>query len=166
MASKNIKTLEDALVMELRDLLNAEKHVMRALQKMAKKASSEDLKSAFELHKEQTVEQIDRLEKAFEAMGIAPRAKRCHAIEGILEEGKEIMEEEADPAARDAMMIAAAQKVEHYEMASYGTAATWAERLGHDEVARLLRETLEQEKETDAKLTELAESEINEEATV
>jgi ferritin-like metal-binding protein YciE len=155
-----IHNLQDALLEELRDVLSAEKQITRALKQMAKNASNEQLKEAFEEHLAQTEVQIERLEKAFEALDKKPRSKHCDAMEGLLSEGKEIMEEDAEPEVRDAMMIAAAQKVEHYEIATYGTLCTWAETLGLDEVASLLKETLAEEKETDEKLNQLA-AEIN-----
>lgn len=161
-----MKNLEDALVDELRDILHAEKQLTKALAKMAKKASSEELREAFEEHREVTLEQIERLEKAFDVLGKAPRAKKCEGMFGILEEGKEHLEEDAEPSVLDAVMIADAQKAEHYEIASYGTVIAWAEQLGHNEIVRLLEQTLEEEKETDVKLTELAETLANQEAAV
>jgi ferritin-like metal-binding protein YciE len=158
-----LENLQDALLEELRDALSAEKQITKALRQMAKKASHKPLKEAFEEHLKQTEGQIKRLEKAFEALDRKPRAKHCEAMEGLIAEGKEILEEDAAPEVRDAMMIAAAQKVEHYEIATYGTACAWAESLGLDEVARLLQETLEEEKETDEKLNRIA-AEINQEA--
>jgi ferritin-like metal-binding protein YciE len=155
-----IKNLEEAFIDELRDILSAERQITRALKKMAAKASREDLKEAFEEHLEQTDAQITRLEEAFESLGKRPRAQRCEAMAGILEEGEDILQSDAEPEAKDAMMIAAAQKVEHYEIATYGTLCTWAEMLGHDRAQQLLHETLEEEKATDDKLTKLA-SEIN-----
>jgi ferritin-like metal-binding protein YciE len=156
----SISNLHDALVEELRDILSGEKQITRALKKMAKNASSENLKAAFEEHLEQTEGQVERLEKAFAALDLKPRAKHCMGIEGLIDEGKELLEEEAEPEVLDAMLIAAAQKVEHYEIATYGTLCTWADLLGLDEVAGLLKENLAEEKETDEKLTKLA-SQIN-----
>lgn len=161
-----MKNLEDALVDELRDILHAEKQLTKALAKMAKKASSEELREAFEEHREVTLEQIERLEKAFDVLGKAPRAKKCEGMFGILEEGKEHLEEDAEPSVLDAVMIADAQKAEHYEIASYGTVIAWAEQLGQNEIVRLLEQTLKEEKETDVKLTELAETLANQEAAV
>jgi len=158
------KTLQDLLIEQLRDILYAERQIIKALPKMAKKASSEDLKAAFEEHQQQTEGQVERLERVFEQFDLAARGTRCEAMDGLIDEAKSLMEEEADPPALDAGLIAAAQKVEHYEIASYGTVATWAEQLGHQEAARLLRETLEEEKQTDRKLTGLAEGSINLEA--
>jgi ferritin-like metal-binding protein YciE len=159
----SISNLHNALVEELRDILNGEKQITRALKQMAKNANSEELAAAFEEHLEQTEGQVERLEKAFEALDLKPRGKHCAGIEGLIEEGKKLLEEEAEPEVLDAMLIAAAQKVEHYEIAAYGTLCTWADMLGLEEVARLLKETLAEEKETDEKLTELA-SQINVEA--
>ena len=158
-----MQSLHDLFVNELRDLLSAENQILKALPKMAKAASSEELRMGFEEHLEQTKGQVERLQKVFEEIDMAPRAKKCKAMEGLLEEGAEILEMNAEDAVRDAAMIAAAQKVEHYEIAAYGTVRTYAEMLGFDEAARLLQETLDEEGETDKKLTELAQS-INTEA--
>jgi ferritin-like metal-binding protein YciE len=157
------KHLHEALVKELRDVLSAEKQITKALPKMAKNASNDELRAAFEEHLEQTEHQIERLEKVFELLELKPRSSKCEAMSGLIEEGKEILEEDASPGAKDAMLIAAAQKVEHYEIASYGTLCTWAKILGRDDIERLLQETLDEEKETDEKLTLLA-SDINKEA--
>lgn len=134
---------------------------MKALPKMAKKASSSDLAAAFEEHLHQTEGQIARLEEIFRILGKAARGKKCPAIDGIIEEGEEVIKEAKDDTVRDAGMLAAAQSVEHYEIARYGTMKAWADKLGMDEVSALLAETLQEEKATDAKLTELAASEIN-----
>lgn len=158
-----IENLQDALLEELRDVLSAEKQITKALKQMAKKASNEQLQAAFEEHLEQTEGQIGRLEKAFEVLDRKPRAKHCDGMEGLIEEGKKILEEEAAPDVLDAMLIAAAQKVEHYEIATYGTLCAWAESLGLTELAQLLQETLDEEKQTDEKLTELA-AQINQQA--
>jgi len=163
MATKLI-TLQDLLVDQLKDLLYAERQIIKALPKMARKASSSELRSAFEEHLQQTEGQIDRLEQVFERFGVSARGKRCEAMDGLVDEAKSLMDEEAEPAVLDAGLIASAQKVEHYEIASYGCVATWAEQLGQREAARLLRETLDEEKQTDAKLTSLAEGAINLEA--
>jgi ferritin-like metal-binding protein YciE len=156
----SISNLHDALVEEMRDILNGEKQITKALKQMAKNASSAQLREAFEEHLSQTEGQVERLEQAFEALDLKPRGKHCHGIEGLIEEGKKLLEEDAEPEVCDAMLIAAAQKVEHYEIATYGTLCTWAELLGLDEVANLLKENLAEEKETDEKLSQLA-SEIN-----
>ena len=131
---------------------------------MAKAATNEDLKAGFEEHLEQTKTHVERLEKVFELIDKAPRAKKCKAMEGLIEEGAELMEEDIDPDTLDAMLIGAAQKVEHYEIATYGTLVTWAKQLEMEDAASILHETLDEEKETDLKLTELAETGINAEA--
>lgn len=157
-------SLHDLLVIELRDLYHAETQITKALPKMAKAATAPNLKSAFEEHLKQTKGHIERLEKVFDLIGEKAKAKKCEAIEGLIEEGKQLMDENADENVLDAGLIAAAQKVEHYEMASYGCVRTWARQLGHNEAADLLQETLDEEGETDKKLTELAEGMINVEA--
>lgn len=157
-------TLHDAFIDELRDVYDAEKQLTKALPKLAKKATSPELKMGFEAHLRQTEDQIDRLERAFEQLDMPARGKPCKGMRNLIQEGNEMMAEAEDDDTRDAVMIAAAQKVEHYEIASYGTARTWARLLGHDEVAALLEETLEEEKETDQKLTGIAESHVNAEA--
>lgn len=151
-------SLRAAFVDELRDVYSAEKQITKSLKKMIKAASSEELSAAFEEHLAETEGQIERLEKVFESIDLKPRAKHCDAMEGILEEGKELMEEEAEPEVMDALLIAAAQKVEHYEIATYGTLCTWADQLGLTEAKKLLGETLAEEKKTDESLSELAES--------
>lgn len=148
----------------LRDVYYAEKAILKNLPKMARKATSEKLRSAFEEHIDQTEEQVGRLEQIFEIIGKAPRGKRCPAIDGLAEEASEIMQEAEDRTVRDAGMLAAAQAVEHYEIARYGTLAAWAEKLGMTDAVKLLETTLKEEKETDMKLSELALSEINIEA--
>jgi ferritin-like metal-binding protein YciE len=157
------KDLQDALLEEMRDMLSAEKQITKALRKMARKASHDELREGFEEHLEQTEGQIERLERAFETLEQKPRSKRCEAMEGILEEGEHVMEQAEKGDVLDAMMIAAAQKVEHYEIASYGTMRTWAKMLGFKEAERLFRETLDEEKQTDSKLTKMA-SKINQQA--
>lgn len=159
-----LKTLEDALVEELHDVLSAEKQITQALPKMAKKATDPKLKAAFETHLKETEGQIERLNQVFELLGKKATAKTCEAMKGIIKEGESIMDEEADPDVMDAMLIGAAQKVEHYEIATYGTLCTWAATLGLDEVHDLLGENLDEEEETDDMLSELAEAGINEEA--
>lgn len=149
---------------ELRDLYSAETQIVKALPKMAKAASAPELRAAFEEHLAQTEEQVVRLEKIFKNLDVGPRGKKRKAIEGLIEEGKELMKKDAEPAVLDAGLIAGAQKVEHYEIASYGCVRTWAQMLGHDEAAALLQETLDEEGETNQKLTALAESGANEEA--
>jgi ferritin-like metal-binding protein YciE len=159
-----MNSLQDVFVDELRDLLNAEQKIIKTLPKMAKKAGHRELQSAFQEHLEQTKGQVQRLEKIFESMGMAARGKRCKGIEGIIEEGQEMIEESEDQDLTDAVLIGAAQKVEHYEIAAYGTVRTYAQLLGNTQAARLLQQTLDEEKETDRKLTELAEGNINAEA--
>jgi ferritin-like metal-binding protein YciE len=151
-------------VHELRDLYSAEKQLLKALPKMAKAATHEELKEGFEEHLSQTEEHVSRLEEIFEKLGVSGRGEKCAAMEGLIEEGKKILEEEMPDNVRDAALIAAAQRVEHYEIAGYGTAKTFAEILGEDEAVDLLEQTLDEEKETDVKLTELAESTINADA--
>lgn len=158
-----IESLRELLEEELKDIYSAEKQLVKALPKMAKKASSAELKSALEEHLEVTKTQVERLEEVFEALGQSPKAKTCKAMQGLIEEGEEILGEDATDAVRDAGIIAAAQKVEHYEIASYGTVRTWARLCGEEEAADLLQETLDEESEADETLTGLAES-INPEA--
>jgi ferritin-like metal-binding protein YciE len=159
-----LQNLEDAFIQELRDLLHAEKQIARALPQMAKKAESDQLRRAFEEHHRQTEEQAHRLEQVFELLDMKPRGKKCEAMEGLLSEGKEIMSE-AESEVMDAALIAAAQKVEHYEIASYGTICTWAEQLGCERrIVDLLKRSLSEEKETDEKLTRLAEKSANRQA--
>mgnify|MGYP001130354231 CR=1 FL=1 len=157
------KTLQEGLIDELKDIYSAEKQLLRALPKMAKQASSPELKKAFEEHQKQTEEHVHRVEQAFEALDRSPRASKCEAMEGLVEEGDEIIKADAEPHVKDAMLIAAAQKIEHYEIASYGTLCTWADMLGLEEVARPLKQTLAEEKQTDEKLTNIAEQ-VNQEA--
>jgi len=160
----SLESLDDLLQDELKDIYDAEKQITKALPKMAKKASSEELRQAFEEHLRQTEQQIERLEQVFEQLEIPARGKPCEGMKGIIREGQDMISDAEDDATRDALMIAAAQKVEHYEIASYGSARTWATMLGKNEVASLLEETLEEEKETDQKLTGIAESMVNQEA--
>ena len=158
--------LEELLVDELKDLYSAENQIIKALPKMAKAATSPELKRAFERHLEETRRQVERLNQIGEALDIRLTGKKCKGMEGLIEEGKETMEEDLDENALDAGLIGAAQKVEHYEIAGYGTARTHAELLGHTKVAKLLQQTLDEEGATDKKLTQLAESIINVEAAV
>ena len=154
-------TLQEKLVDEIRDLYHAEKQLIKALPKMAKAATHEDLRDGFETHLEETREHVTRLEEVFEAMGEKVRAKNCPGMAGIIEEGSELMQEEDAGAVMDAALIAAAQRAEHYEIGAYGTCVAWARLLGMDEVVSLLEQTLEEEKATDKKLTALAEQEVN-----
>lgn len=160
----SMASLEDLLVDQLKDLYSAENQLVKALPKMAKAASTPELKEGFENHLEETQEQVKRLDQIFEYLEMSPRGKKCVAMEGLIEEGKELIGEKPDKSVLDAGLIAAAQKVEHYEIAAYGCVRTWASQLGLDEVVQLLEETLEEEKATDQKLTEIAESMVNEEA--
>jgi ferritin-like metal-binding protein YciE len=157
-------TLHDAFIHELKDVYDAERQLTRALPKMAKAASSEELREAFERHLNETEGQVSRLEKVFEAIDETIKGRHCEGMAGILSEGKTIMEEDLDEASMDAALIAAAQRVEHYEIAAYGTLIAWARAMGHTEAVRLLEETLEEEKAADEKLSGLAESGINQAA--
>lgn len=159
-----LNSLEDLLHHELKDLYSAETQLVKALPKMAKAATHEDLKAGFEEHLEQTKEHVARLEEIGKMLDMSLGGHTCKAMKGLIEEGADLIGEDAEPAVRDAGLIGAAQRVEHYEIAGYGTARCLAETLGYDEAAEILAETLEEEKETDEKLTELAESAINAEA--
>lgn len=163
MAAK-MKTLEDAYVDLLKDLYSAEKQITKALPKLAKAAQAADLRRAFEEHLTQTEKQVERIERIFSEMDGSPRGKKCVGMEGLIEEGNELLKEDAEPEVLDAGLIAAAQKVEHYEIASYGTARTWAEHLGYTNAARMLQQTLEEESMANEKLTRIAESHVNMEA--
>ncbi len=155
-----LQSLDELFIHECKDLLSAEKQLVKALPKMAKGAANEQLRSAFEEHLEQTKTHVERLEQIFSALGKAARAEHCKGMEGLIEEGSELLEEDADATVKDAALIGAAQKVEHYEISGYGTARTLAELLGHKEAIELLQQTLDEEKETDQKLTQLALSEL------
>jgi ferritin-like metal-binding protein YciE len=159
-----LDNLEDLLVMQLRDLLSAEEQLIDALPKMAEAANSAALKEAFETHLEETRVQQTRLEEAFELLGQEPSSESCEAMAGLISEGEEIIDMEGDPDVKDAALIAAAQRVEHYEMAGYGCAAAFASKLGKRKIASLLRTTLEEEANADKKLTSIAEKGINAEA--
>ena len=163
-----IDTLEELLTDELKDLYSAENQIIKALPKMAKTAKSQELRMAFEEHLEQTKNHAQRLEQACDELGIAPRGKKCVGMEGLIEEGKEIMMNGSkDPASpMEAGLIGAAQKVEHYEIAGYGTAIAHARQLGLNNVANILHKTLEEEKMTDEKLTKLAENRVNVQAAM
>ena len=162
--AEDTNPLEELLVDELKDIYSAESQIVRALPKMAKAASSPDLKRAFERHLEETRRQVDRLDQIGNTLDVKLTGKKCKGMEGLIEEGKEIMEEDFDENAIDAGLIGAAQKVEHYEIAAYGTARTHATLLGYNKIARLLQQKLNEEGATDKKLTQLAESIINVEA--
>jgi ferritin-like metal-binding protein YciE len=159
-----LKTLDDLLEHQLKDLYSAEKQLIEALPKMAKTTEDTKLRQAFETHLEETKGQKARLEQVCEILGISPGRMKCKAMEGLVEEGEEAIDEEATPEVKDASLIAAAQRIEHYEIAGYGTAAHYAERLGHTEAAKLLRQTLEEEQKTDTLLNKLAKNYINEKA--
>ena len=157
-------TLHDAFIDELRDVYDAEKQLLKALKKMAKAATSQELRTAFESHYEETEGQIARLEEVFGSLEEKVRGKHCEGIAGIIEEGKGVMEEDFDESTLDACLIASAQRAEHYEIAAYGTLVAWAQAMGHTEAVDLLQQTLDEEKATDEKLTALAESGVNQEA--
>jgi ferritin-like metal-binding protein YciE len=156
--------LEELLVDELKDLYSAENQLVKALPKMAKAASSPELRRSFERHLEVTRKQVERLDQIGESLDVRLTGKKCKGMEGLIEEGREIMSEDLDENALDAGLIGAAQKVEHYEIAAYGTARTHASLLGYNKAAQLLQRTLDEEAATDKKLTDLAESLINVEA--
>jgi ferritin-like metal-binding protein YciE len=157
-------TLHDAFIDELRDTYDAERQLTKALPKLAKAASSDELREAFESHLEETRGQIERLESVFASLDEKVRGKHCDGIEGIIEEGKSIMEEDFDEATMDACLIAAGQRAEHYEMAAYGTLVAWARAMGHGDAADLLQQNLDEEKAADEKLSALAEAGINRQA--
>jgi ferritin-like metal-binding protein YciE len=160
-----MKSFEDLFHHELKDLYSAEKQLTKALPKMAKAASNEELRQAFEDHLQETEIQLQRLEQIFQQLDIpTTRVQKCKAMEGLIEEGKELMEEDSEPELLDAALICAAQRVEHYEIAGYGCARTFAQRLGLGEIADLLQTTLDEEGNTDKRLTEIAESMVNQEA--
>lgn len=162
--AKQPKQLDDLFHDTLKDIYYAEKKILSALPKMAKAAQNEDLRAAIEKHEGETEEQIQRLEQVFEMIDAKAQGKKCPAIEGIIEEGQEIAKEYKGSPALDAGLLSSAQTVEHYEIARYGTLCAWAEELGMDDAAELLKRTLEEEKATDEALTELAESVVNVEA--
>jgi ferritin-like metal-binding protein YciE len=164
--AKKMSNLEDLFIDQLKDLYSAENQLIKALPKMAKASNSQDLRKGFEQHLEQTKKQASRIEEIFEKHELngSPRGKKCIGMEGLIKEGEELLKEQMEPDVRDAGLIAAAQKVEHYEIASYGTARTYAETLGYREAARLLQKTLEEESRVNEKLTAMAESHINPDA--
>jgi len=162
--AKEPKQLDELFHDTLKDIYYAEKKILSALPKMAKAAQNEDLRAAFEKHKTETEGQIDRLEQVFQLIEEKPQGKKCAAIEGILEEGQEIIKEYKGSPALDAGLVSAAQAVEHYEIARYGTLRTWAEELGLNQAMKLLQQTLDQEEAIDRALTEIAESVVNQEA--
>ena len=163
-AAPKQKTLNDLFLDTVKDIYYAEKQVLRILPKMARNAESDDLRKVFETHKEQTQGQIERLDHIFELLGKRSQGKPCEAMLGIIEECKEHMEEYDGSPALDAAILSSAQAIEHYEITRYGTLRSWAQKLGMDEAVKLIEETLNEEKETDARLTEVAESAVNAEA--
>ncbi|WP_309085338.1 ferritin-like domain-containing protein [Chelativorans sp.] len=164
MPSSQTRTLETLMLETLKDIYHAEKQVLRALPKMAKAAKSEELRKALETHRQETEGQIERLEKVFESMDRAARGKPCEAMQGLVAEGQEILEEFSDSEALDAGIVAANQSIEHYEISRYGTLRTWAQQLGMEEAARIFEQNLEEEKKTDELLTQLAEAKANKKA--
>jgi ferritin-like metal-binding protein YciE len=162
----SLDSLEKLFLEELKDIYNAEKQILRALPKMAKAAESAQLKQAFTRHLKETEGQVQRLERIFRDLGQAVRGKACKGMEGLMEEGKEVLEKEGEPAVIDAALIASAQRVEHYEIAAYGCLRTYAQLLGLTQSEQLLQQTLEEEEATDKKLTELGESGINQAAAM
>jgi ferritin-like metal-binding protein YciE len=159
----SVGTMDELFVDELKDLYSAEKQITRALPKLVKAATSDDLRQAFQSHLEETNGHVARLEKAFEILGKSPKGKTCVGMKGVLEEGAEVLEDTDKGEVRDAGLIPAAQRVEHYEMAGYGSARDFAKLLGQDEIAELLEETLEEEKAADKKLTSIS-KQVNAEA--
>ena len=160
------KALIDLYVEKLKDLYSAEHQILKALPKMVKAVTHQDLRNAFETHHRQTQTHVERLEQIFEELGKSPQGKVCHGMKGIIEEGAELMKADVEPNALDAGLVAGAQGVEHYEMAGYGSARTWAEQLGYAEHANLLQQTLDEEKRTNELLTDLAEHSVNPDAEV
>ena len=156
--------LHDLFLEELADIYNAEQQLTKALPKMAKAAESDELRQAFEDHLQQTENQISRLDEVFESLGESMKRKTCKAMQGLIEEGAEVMQEHKNSGAIDAALIAAAQKVEHYEIATYGTLCAWAEQMGHDEALELLKQSGDEEETADERLTELAETLANQRA--
>jgi ferritin-like metal-binding protein YciE len=159
--SERFNSLDDVFHHELKDLYDAEQRILKALPQMAEKAHNPSLKRAFEKHLQQTEKHVQRLESVFEHRGLEPEGVKCHGIVGIISEGSEILSADGDSDAIDSALIGAAQKVEHYEMACYGTLRTFAEHVGDNYSAELLQQTLDEEKETDYKLTEIAEAKVN-----
>ena len=164
MSSEKLNSLKDLFEHEIKDLYSAESQLTDALPKMAEKASSPQLRQAFETHLEETKQQRDRLERIGDICGFSVKGEKCQAMEGLIKEGKHMLEMKGDDEVRDAGLIASAQRVEHYEMAGYGTARTYAQRLGLNEVADLLEQTLNEEKRTDAKLNDIAIGSVNQKA--
>jgi ferritin-like metal-binding protein YciE len=161
-----LDTLKKLYINELRDLYNAEHQLLKALPKMAKAASSEELKNALETHRDQTQKHVERLEQVFEELDETPKGKTCQGMKGLIEEGSDILDEDGEPSVLDAGIIVAAQKTEHYEIASYGSVRTFAQLLGQNRAAELLETTLDEESETNERLNRLAEGMVNPEALV
>jgi ferritin-like metal-binding protein YciE len=160
----SIKSMEDLFLDQLRDSYHAEKQLVKALPKMAKNSTSAELRSAFQQHLRQTEEHVSRLEQVFERINAKAKTKKCEAMEGLVEEGEDVIDSGAPAEVLDAGLICAAQKVEHYEIAAYGTLITWAHQLGHHDCADILKHTLDEEKAADEKLTHIAESKVNQQA--
>src|SRR3989449_6223369 len=156
-----LETLKDLYIHELKDLYSAEKQIIKALPKMVKATTNKQLAAGFEEHFEQTKEHVARLEKILASHNESTRGPKCEGMEGLIKEGEEMIEEDAEEKVRDAGLIAAAQRVEHYEIAGYGCARTFARQLGHEDAANLLLQTLQEELETDKNLTDIAESAVN-----
>jgi ferritin-like metal-binding protein YciE len=165
LTSLKLESVEDLFLEELRDLYDAESQLLKALPKMAEAAAAPALKMAFSQHLEQTKGHVGRLDRVFRELGAKPSGETCEAMKGLVKEGEQFVEAKGDPSVRDAGLIGAAQRVEHYEMAGYGTARSLAKRLGYQEIATILQETLEEEGEADKKLTAVAENEVNVRAT-
>ena len=160
-----LESLHDLYLSELSDLYSAEKQIIKALPKMIEKTQSAELRQALEDHLEETKGHVERLEEVFEMHGESPERQKCKGMEGVLEEGDELVGKDATPAVRDAAIISAGQRVEHYEMAGYGTVRTWAQQLGHEKAAAVLQQTLDEEIAADEKLTKIANNRVNIEAT-
>lgn len=160
-----LESLHDLYVHELKDLYNAEQQIIKALPKMSKAATSTEVRAAFEQHLETTRRQVERLERIFQRMNVTAKGVKCKGMEGLIEEGEEVMDMDAENSVCDAALIGSAQRIEHYEIAGYGTARTYARQLGYEEDARLLQQTLQEEGEADRKLTGIAESRVNVEAS-
>lgn len=158
---KKMESLENLFLLEVQDIYNAEKQITRALPKAAKKASAPELKSALEEHLHQTENHVNRLEEVFKILGETPKSHTCSAMKGILAEAEELLTSNAEPEVLDAAIIGAAQKVEHYEIASYGSVIQWAKQMGRQDIKQLLGQTLDEEEKTDQKLSDLAKSSIN-----
>ncbi len=159
-----VKSVQDLLIDELRDIYHAERQLVKALPKMAKAATSDKLRQAFEHHLQETNGHVERLDQVFDKLGKPARGQRCEAMQGLIEEAQELMDEISTPEVLDVALISAAQKVEHYEISAYGTASTLAESLGQKEVGQLLNKTLDEEKQADQKLNQIALSEVNQKA--